>query len=138
MGGGAKEGASSYGGRERGLSPKAPAATAENRVSQGGWWPAAAPPDSLLPKLLLSVGGFRSLFFLLSASLLLAFLSLSAGLCLSVGSYFFCFPLAVCMHWALCDSLHLCFCRRVPLLNFISWLVFFFSLFLGLHVKPLL
>lgn len=54
-GGWGPDGQAELGEWKRGLSPKAPAATDENRVSQERGRPAAAPPDSLLLKFLLSV-----------------------------------------------------------------------------------
>lgn len=138
MGGWGPGGAGSYGGRERGASPKAPAATAENRVSQGGGGQ-QRPPDSLLPKSLLSLFCRRTfLCFLSSSTCLFSCFLASVGLWLSMGSYFLCVPvslsfsvcLCVCVSLGLCvgtgvsllcDALCLCFCLSLgPSPEFLS------------------
>lgn len=133
MGGWGPGGADSYAGRERGASPEAPAATAENRVSQGGGG-LPRPPDSLLPKSLLSLCCRRTLLFALR-SLPLSLLSCLTSVGSSVDKILFslCVPgsrsFSVCLCvslWLcvgtgvslLCDALCLCFCLWVQPLNF--------------------
>ena len=101
MGGWGPGGAGSSGGRERGASPKAPAATAENRVSQGGGGLQWRPQTHFCPSCcsLRSIRGHLSVSPSSLACLFSCFLVSVDGIL---------FSLCPCLSVVLTPSLHLC------------------------------